>query len=67
MDTVHIFTDGDCLVILEQRTNKKFRVTYGGCVYDQLSYADAYKEFGSCVFHSLACAGKLDNQEEEDD
>lgn len=63
MQLVHEFKDGDCPVKLEQSSNGQFRVVYGGAVYDDLDYADAAKEYGECVFHSLACAGKLDNGE----
>lgn len=44
----------------EDRT-KLFRVTYGKEVTDDLDYQQAANEFGLCVFHSLACEGKLDN------
>lgn len=63
MKTMTIFYDGDCTVILEQRANRTFRVTYGLQVKDGLTYADACMEYGACVFHSLACAGILDNSE----
>lgn len=55
------FVDGDHRVKLIQRTNGLFRVVYGQQLMDNLDYAEAYKEFGSCVFHSLASAGKLNN------
>lgn len=60
MQTVTTFTQGDIDVLLEQRADGTFRVTYGHEVHDQLSYVEAAKEFGECVFHSLACVGKLD-------
>lgn len=61
MRTVQIFEDGDYPVKLEQRSAGSFRVTYGAEVHDHLDYAEAAREYGECVFHSLACAGKLDN------
>lgn len=63
MQLVHEFKDGDYPVKLEQRANGKFKITYGAAVYDDLDYAAAAKEYGECVFHSLTCAGKLDNDE----
>lgn len=38
-----------------------FKVTYGKQVRSQLTYADAAREFGQCMFHALACDGLLDN------
>jgi hypothetical protein len=63
--TVTTFTDGDIPVLLEQdeKNGQRFRVTYGAQVRSGLSYAQAAKEYGECVFHSLACAGKLDQPE----
>ena len=48
-------------VSVEQHANHKFRVTYGQSVRDNLTYVAAAHEFGECVFHGLACDGKLDN------
>ena len=48
-------------VKVEQYGGGLFRVTYGLQVKRGLTYADAAKEFGECVFHALACDGKLDN------
>lgn len=61
MKRITTFTDGDYSVELHQRANGYFRVVYGAHRRDHLSYAQAAKEFGECVFHSLACASKLDN------
>lgn len=50
-------------VRIEQRgENGRFRITYGLQVKDGLTYADAAREFGECVFHALACEGRLGNQ-----
>jgi len=61
MKTVTVFTDGDHSVTLDKAANGTFRVTYGMQIEDKLSYPVAAKLFGECVFHSLECAGKLDN------
>lgn len=63
MRTIHTFTDGDVPVELKQSARKRgrwqFTVVYGKQVRSGLSYAEAVGEYGKCVFHSLACAGKL--------
>lgn len=51
-------------ILLEQRADKSFRVTYGKQVRDRLNYSDAAHELGECVLHALACMGKLDNSGE---
>ena len=56
------FDKGDNEVRLYQDTDASFTVIYGLQCTTRLSYADACKEFGVCVFHSLTCAGKLDNE-----
>jgi hypothetical protein len=67
MKTVIELTEGlDFPVKLEQAASGQFRVTYGKQVKSRLEYSDAVREFGACVFHSLACAGKLDNSKEDD-
>lgn len=53
-------------LLLEQRANGTFKVTYGKEVKDNLEYAEAAKEFGLCLFHALACEGKLDNGEKNE-
>lgn len=55
----------DTSVKLEQRTDGKFRVIYGKQVEDNLGYYAAAGEFSLCVFHSLACAGKIHDGEVE--
>lgn len=47
---------------LEQRGIDSFRVTYGKQVTDRMTYNEAAAEFGSCLMHSLASMGKLDNR-----
>lgn len=51
-------------VLVTQVKNGDFTVTYGEQVKSRLNYAEAAHEFGECVFHALACAGKLDNEEQ---
>lgn len=53
-------------VKIEQSGNRhgRFTVTYGKQVRSGLSYAEAAREFGLCVFHALACDGALNNEGE---
>lgn len=51
----------DHAIKVEQRGNKRFRVTYGKQVKDHLGYADACHELGECIFHALACDSVLEN------
>lgn len=44
----------------------KFTVRYGKQVKNNLDYAQAAAEFGKCVMHALACAGRLDNRSREE-
>lgn len=43
---------------------KLFTVTYGLQRKTMLTYADAARELGECIFHHLACDGMLDNDGE---
>lgn len=56
------YTDGDFPVRLYQTGFNRFTVEYGKQVKRTMDYADAGAEFGWCVMHSAACAGKLDNR-----
>lgn len=56
------YTSGDTPVRLYQTGFDQFTVEYGRQVKERLDYADAGAEFGWCVMHSAACAGKLDNR-----
>lgn len=67
MDTIHTFTDGDIPVVLKQGEAGRFEVHYGAHDVCDLPYGRAAAEYGECVFHSLACASKLDNSEDDDD
>lgn len=48
---------------IEQQTKKRFAVHYGSQVREGLDYVSAAKEFGLCMFHALACEGRLDNDD----
>lgn len=48
-------------VELWQRADKSFRVKYGLCVKDKMTYAEAAVELGTCVMHAAACQNQLDN------
>lgn len=50
-------------VKVEQNARGRFRVTYGQQVKRDLGYEAAAKEFGLCVFHALACAGKIEPED----
>ena len=58
--------NADHLIMLEQHEDKRglFRVTYGGQVTDNLTYARAAKELGECLFHHFACDSMLNAQGE---
>lgn len=57
---IHAVTDLDCAVTLHQTGKDRFTVTYGLQVREGLTYGEAAKEYGECIMHSAACAGKLD-------
>lgn len=70
MKTCAVFLDGSDApaqldVMLEQRANGRFRVTYGLQVSDDLDYTAACWEIGCCLMHSLACNSKLDVEDAE--
>jgi hypothetical protein len=62
----HNFFEGaksESMIEVHQRgQNGLFRVVYGLQVKDHLTYAEACKEFGQCVFHLEACNGRLGNE-----
>lgn len=43
------------------QTAKTFTVIYGYHKVEGLGYGQASQELGQCIFHALACEGKLDN------
>jgi hypothetical protein len=55
-------TAGGFPLTLKQRGPDNFTITYGLQVRDGLTYDEACLEFGECLFHGLACDGKLDNR-----
>lgn len=62
---IHTFRDGDTPVTVAQNAPDSFRVTYGAQIRSGLPYVAAAHEFGECVFHSLACAGRLDKRSKQ--
>ena len=57
------YTAGDFPVRLFQTGFNQFTVEYGRQVKRTMDYAEAGAEFGLCIMHSAACAGKLDNRD----
>ena len=58
---IHSILDTAYPIELSQRGPDDFCVIYGKQVKATLTYAEAAHEFGECLFHALACDGKLDN------
>ena len=56
------YTAGDYPVRLWQTGFDRFIVEYGSQIKRTMDYAEAGAEFGLCIMHSAACAGKLDNR-----
>lgn len=62
--TVHVATiENSYPVRLIQTGIDSFTVAYGQQIKRRLNYGQAALEFGACVMHSAACAGRLDNRE----
>jgi len=53
---------GQQTVALTQQGRSNFTVIYGKQVKSRLTYAQAAREYGECIFHALACANNLDNR-----
>lgn len=49
-------------VRLYQARNGKFSVLYGSEMHDGLEYGEAARQFGLCLFHALACVGRINNE-----
>ena len=49
--------------IVLYQTGETFTVVYGCHKVEDVEYGQACQELGQCVFHALACEGKLDNGE----
>ena len=45
------------------QTGGTFTVIYGCHKVEDVEYGQACQELGQCIFHALACEGKLDNGE----
>jgi hypothetical protein len=58
----HQVTDADCTVSLHQTGPNRFNVLYGLQVKEGLNYNQAAMEYGSCIMHSLTCAGRIDKR-----
>lgn len=56
-----LYEDGWIKVEQKESKSALLRVTYGKQIKSNLTYAQAAKELGECIFHHLACEGKLDN------
>lgn len=52
--------DGQYPVILHNNLRNGFVVEYGAEKKEYLTYEEAAKEYGECIFHALCCAGLLD-------
>ena len=50
------------LLKVEQTGKDRFTVTYGLQIKRSLTYREAACEFGFCLFHLMACEGRLDNR-----
>lgn len=64
MKLVTVYNQGDGSVAVWQSEDQRglFKVVYGKDEQKNLTYEQAVTAFGRCVFHSLACAGKLNNE-----
>ena len=51
----------DTEVELTSYKNGKFAVKYGKQFTSNLDYAEACSELGSCILHSLTCAGNMED------
>ena len=48
-------------VRLYQSRMDKFSVIYGSELHEDLEYGEAARQFGLCLFHALACVGRIEN------
>ncbi|MCB0711318.1 MAG: hypothetical protein KDD67_03205 [Ignavibacteriae bacterium] len=64
---VYRVKDGAFPLIIEQTGKDCFTVTYGRQVRQSLSYGDAAREFGYCLFHLMTCEGRLDDSDNDED
>jgi hypothetical protein len=54
----------DLDIELIQTGGDRFTVRYFKQIETGLDYVTAAHRYGECVFHALACDGKLDNEED---
>lgn len=60
----HTVIEGQPDVVLRANRDGKgklFCVQYGLSVTHGMGYIDATREYGECIFHALACAGRVNN------
>lgn len=50
-------------IVLSQKGKDNFSVQYGKQLVERLPYTEAALELGAAIMHSLACEGKLNNEE----
>jgi len=64
MKTCIVLSDLAYPIVLKQSEtgNKLFTVSYGTRVKRGMTYSEACMDFGTAVFHALACESKLDNE-----
>jgi hypothetical protein len=58
---------GDYPVDLLQSSREGFAVRYGKHLRTGMDYGQAAAEFGECVMHSLACAGCLGYEDDDNE
>jgi hypothetical protein len=61
MKTIYTTSNFDFQIEVKQSKNSRFTVIYGQQIKRGLSYEEAAKELGECIFHALACQGKLED------
>lgn len=54
------------LVSLQQRGPDDFLVRYGKEVHAELTYGQACRQLGRCLFHQFACSSEIDGEHTED-
>lgn len=54
-----VYTSGDVDLCQFSANHGRFIVRYGVQIWYGLEYADAARIFGECLFHAMACEGKI--------
>ena len=60
-DTIIFQTAIGAPIIVRQAASRSFSVQYGKQLTSDLSYEEAAKELGYCIFHALACESKIED------